>query len=171
MSVEGRAAQSYWRVVGRLIPEELAWPGRLTRGACDPFNAALNYGYGILYAQIERAMVLAGLDPYAGFLHADRPGKPSLVLDATEEFRQAVVDRTIIALVNRGGSLEQEDDGMLTATARKRIAEKVNERLESSELYEGKRLALRLIVQCQARHAAMFLRGEREAYTPFVAAW
>ena len=171
MSVEGRAAQRYWGVVGLLIPGELAWPGRLTRGARDPFNSALNYGYGVLYAQIERAIVLAGLDPYAGFLHADRPGKPSLVLDAIEEFRQAVVDRTIIALVNRGGSLEQDDAGMLSETARRRIAEKVLERLEASDLYEGKRLALRLIVQSQARHAATFLREERPVYTPFVASW
>src|SRR5579875_2612213 len=152
--VEGRAAQRYWGIVGRLIPEALMWPGRLTRGARDPFNSALNYGYGILYAQIERALVLAGLDPYAGFLHADRPGKPSLVLDAIEEFRQAVVDRTILALVNRGGALEQDEMGMLTGAVRRRIAEKVLERLEASDLYEGKRLALRLIIQSQARHAA-----------------
>src|SRR5204862_398077 len=76
--------------------------GREGRGATDPLNAALNYGYGILYAQVERALLLAGLDPYAGFLHADRPGKPSLVLDLIEEFRQAVVDRTLIGQVNRG---------------------------------------------------------------------
>jgi CRISPR-associated protein Cas1 len=115
--------------------------------------------------------VLAGLDPYGGFLHADRPGKPSLVLDAIEEFRQAVVDRTIIAFVNKGTALDQDEAGMLTEVVRRRIAEKVRERLESSEPYEGKRQALRVILQSQARHAATFLRGEREVYTPFVAAW
>ncbi len=61
--------------------------------------------------------------------------------------------------------------GMLTGAVRRRIAEKVLERLEASDLYEGKRLALRLIIQSQARHAAMFLRGERPVYTPFVASW
>ena len=171
MSVEGRAAQRYWRTIGLLIPTELEWRGRETRGARDPFNAALNYGYGVLYAHIERALVLAGLDPYGGFLHADRPGKPSLVLDAVEEFRQAVVDRALLALVNKGTSLEQDEDGRLTEVVRRRIAEKVRERLESTELYEGKRQALRLILQAQARHAATFLRGEREAYVPFVAGW
>src|SRR5438477_161295 len=80
----------------------LAGPGRETRGAVDPLNSALNYGYGVLYAQVEQALILAGLDPYAGFLHADRPGKPSLVLDLIEEVRQTVVDRTVIGLVNRG---------------------------------------------------------------------
>jgi CRISPR-associated protein Cas1 len=171
LSIEGRAAQRYWSVVGLLIPAELGWPGREGRGARDPFNAALNYGYGILYAHVERALVLAGLDPYAGFLHADRPGKPSLVLDAIEEFRQTVVDRTIIAFVNKGSAIDQDESGLLTESVRRRIAEKVRERLEGSEPYEGKRHALRLILQSQARHAATFLRGDREAYVPFVAAW
>lgn len=171
LSVEGRAAQRYWRVVGMLIPQELAWPGRETRGARDPFNAALNYAYGVLYAHIERALVIAGLDPYGGFLHADRPGKPSLVLDAIEEFRQAVVDRTVIAYVNKGSQLTQDEQGLLTESVRRRLAEKVRERLESADLYEGKRHAIRVIMQSQARRAATFLRGERETYTPFVASW
>ena len=171
LSVEGRAAQRYWRVVGMLIPEALEWPGRETRGARDPFNAALNYGYGILYSQVERALVLAGLDPYGGFLHTDRPGKPSLVLDAIEEFRQAVVDRAVIAYVNKGSALEQDDAGLLTEPVRRRLAEKVLERLEATELFEGKRQALRIILQAQARHAATFLRGDRELYTAFVASW
>ncbi|MGH2501876.1 MAG: CRISPR-associated endonuclease Cas1, partial [Ktedonobacterales bacterium] len=123
LSVEGRASQRYWHVVGLLIPERLEWPGRETRGARDVFNAALNYGYAILYTQVERALVLAGLDPYGGFLHTDRPGKPSLVLDAMEEFRQAVVDRAVIALVNKGLALEQGEDGLLTEGARRRIVE------------------------------------------------
>lgn len=171
LSVEGRSSQRYWRVVGRLIPEALSWPGRETRGAADAFNSGLNYGYGVLYAQVERALVLAGLDPYGGFLHTDRPGKPSLVLDAIEEFRQAVVDRALIALVNRGTELEQGEDGRLTEAVRRRIAEKVLERLEATDVYEGKRHALRVILQSQARHAATFLRGERETYVPFVASW
>jgi CRISPR-associated protein Cas1 len=154
-----------------LIPQELAWPGRETRGARDPFNAALNYGYGILYAHIERALVLAGLDPYGGFLHADRPGKPSLVLDAIEEFRHAIIDRVVIAYVNKGSALTQDESGLLTETVRRRLAEKVYERLESTDLYEGKRQALRIILQAQARHGATFLRGERETYAPFVASW
>lgn len=171
LSIEGRAAQRYWRVVGMLIPQELEWPGRETRGARDPFNAALNYGYGILYAHIERALVLAGLDPYGGFLHADRPGKPSLVLDAIEEFRHAIIDRVVIAYVNKGSALTQDGSGLLTETVRRRLAEKVYERLESADLYEGKRQALRIILQAQARHAATFLRDERDRYAPFVASW
>lgn len=171
LSIEGRAAQRYWRVVGMLIPVSLEWPGRETRGARDPFNSALNYGYGVLYATIERALTLAGLDPYGGFLHADRPGKPSLTLDAIEEFRQAVVDRAMIAYVNKGGSLEQGEDGLLSEAPRRRLVERVRERLESADLFEGKRQPLRVVIQAQARHAATFLRSERPDYTPFVASW
>src|SRR5579859_6150606 len=171
MSVEGRAAQRYWTTIARLIPAPLAWPGRETRGAIDPFNSALNYGYGILYSQVERALVLAGLDPYAGFLHADRPGKPSLVLDLIEEFRQTVVDRTIIGMVNKHMPIEQDEQFLLSKVTREKIAEKVKERLESSELYEKKRQALRFILQTQARHLALFVRGERENYEAFVAGW
>jgi CRISP-associated protein Cas1 len=172
MSIEGRAAQKYWATIGRIIPSELNWPRRETRGATDAFNSLLNYGYGILYGQVEQAITLAGLDPYAGFLHADRPGKPSLVLDLIEEFRQTIVDRTIIGMVNKRFAVEQDDEGWLSETTRKKIAEKVLERIEESgELYEKKRQTLRFILQSQARHMALFLRGEREHYEPFIAGW
>ncbi len=171
MSVEGRAAQKYWTAIGRIIPSDLQWPGRETRGATDPFNASLNYGYGILYARVEQALILAGLDPYGGFLHADRPGKPSLVLDLIEEFRQTVVDRTVIGLVNKRFTIEQDDDARLKEATRLKLAEKLRERIESAELYEKKRQAVRFILQSQARHLACFLRGEREQYEPFVAGW
>ncbi len=107
MAVEAQAAKAYWGAFGALLREGAPpWPGRHTRGASDPLNSALNYGYGILYGTIERACLLAGLDPYAGYLHTDRPGKPSLVLDLIEEFRQPVVDRTVLAYFNRGRRLE-----------------------------------------------------------------
>lgn len=114
LGLEGQAAQVYWDMVRLLLRGDLDWPGRQTRGASDAFNQALNYGYGVLYGQVERALVLAGLDPFAGFLHADRPGKPSLVLDLIEEFRQMVVDRTLIGLVNKGVKIAQEERGGLT---------------------------------------------------------
>lgn len=171
MGIEGSAAQVYWDALTRVVPAELGWTGREGRGARDPFNSALNYGYGILYTQIERAVVLAGLDPYAGFAHVDRPGKPSLTLDLIEEFRQPIVDRTMLGLVNKGVKIEQDDKGYLTEDTRKMLAEKVLNRLETPEMYEKKNVPLRIIIQSQARHLATFLRGEREAYRAFVMAW
>lgn len=174
LSIEGRAAQKYWQGVGRLwLPgsADKPWPGRVTQGATDPWNSALNYGYGILYSQVERALVLAGLDPYAGFLHTDRPGKPSLVFDLVEEFRQTVVDRTVMAIFNRGMAIALDEHSRLVEEARRTLADNVLKRLEASEAYEGKHYALRLIIQMQARHLATFLRGERAAYEPFVSSW
>jgi CRISPR-associated protein Cas1 len=171
LSSEGRAAQKYWAGIGKLLLVELNWPGRRTQGASDPFNAALNYGYGILYSQVERALVLAGLDPYAGFLHVDRPGKPSLVFDMVEEFRQTVVDRTVVAMVNRGMALALDERGRLVDEARRTLADTLLKRLEAAEGYEGKRFPLRLIIQLQARHLATFLRGERAVYEAFVSSW
>ena len=171
LSVEGRAAKKYWSALKQVIPERYGWPGRKGRGARDPVNGALNYGYGILYGQIERALVLAGLDPYGGFIHTDRPGKPSLVFDLIEEFRQVVVDRTIVGMANKGMALELDDRGRLVEKSRRVIAEKVLARLEAAERYERKRQSVRAIIQSQARHVATFVRGDRAAYAPFVARW
>ena len=171
LSTEGRAAKKYWAALKHIIPEKYGWPGRKGRGARDPVNGALNYGYGILYGQVERALVLAGLDPYGGFIHADRPGKPSLVFDLIEEFRQVVVDRTIVGMATKGIALELDDKGLLVEKARRAIAEKVLARLEAAERYERKRQPLRVIIQSQARHVATFVRGDRSTYAPFVARW
>jgi CRISPR-associated protein Cas1 len=124
-----------------------------------------------LYPAVERALVLAGLDPYAGFLHVDRPGKPSLVLDLREEFRQAAVDRTVFGLLNKGVKLELDEEGRLTDASRRTLAEKVLERLSSDERYAGKKYPLKMVIQMQARHLATFLRGDRAEYTPFLARW
>ena len=171
LSVEGRAAQKYWRGIKAVLPEGLDWPGREGRGAGDAFNSALNYGYGILYGQVQRALVLAGLDPYGGYIHVDRPGKPSLVLDFIEEFRVPAVDRTILGLVNKGVKIEQDEQGFLTEKTRRFLAEKVLARLEARERYEKKRHGLRAIIQMQARHVATFVRGDREEYEPFLVNW
>jgi len=171
LSIEGRAANCYWDALRSTIPKTYAWPGRERRGARDPVNAALNYGYGILYAQVERAIVLAGLDPYGGYIHVDRPGKPSLVLDMVEEFRVPAVDRVIVGLVNRSVHLGQEKDGLLNAETRRALATKIIERLDKPERYEGKRHTLRAVIQQQARHIATYVRGERSAYRPFTVSW
>jgi CRISPR-associated protein Cas1 len=171
MGIEGRAAQKYWQAVKQVLPEKYQFPGRKGRGATDPINAALNYAYGILYGQVERALVLAGLDPFAGFLHVDRPGKPSLTLDFIEEFRPVVVDRTIFGLANKNVAFEFDEHNLLTRETRRMLAEKIHERLESEVVFEHKRYPIRAVIQMQARHVATFLRGERSAYEPLTLDW
>ena len=172
LAIEGRAAQTYWDGIGRAVPADLGWPGRRGRGARDPVNAALNYGYGVLYGQVERATLLAGLDSYAGFIHADRPGKPSLVLDLIEQFRAPVVDRAILGMIGQGVSLAQDEAGWLNRKTRRTIVDRIINRLEeSTERYERKRQKMRWILQSQARHLATYVRGERAEYRPFISGW
>lgn len=171
LAIEGGAARIYWNAVGQLIPEEYEWKGRTTRGAVDPVNSLLNYGYGILYGQVERALVLAGLDPFAGFVHADRAGKPSLVLDLIEEFRQTAVDRVVVGLVSRHFAVRQDDQGRLLDEVRRDFANHVLEHLESRAKYQGDRHALRHVIQSQARQMASVLRRDAPAYQPFRAEW
>ena len=119
---------------------------------------------------LEQAILLAGLEPFAGFLHADRPGKPSLTLDLLEEFRQPVVDRVVIGMVGKRMPITLREDGLLDDASRQAIAERVVERIEDGlERYEGKRRTLREIIQTQAHHLATYLRGDRPTYTGFVA--
>jgi len=170
LNLEGRGANLYWEAVRKLLLAEAQFPGREHRGARDVVNVCLNYGYGILYGQVEHVIVLAGLDPYGGFVHVDRPGKPSLVLDLIEEFRQMVVDRTVFGLLNRGTEIILED-GRLEDASRRLLADKVLARLEGEEPFEGKKHKLRSILHTQAHHVAAFVRGDRISYKPFVGRW
>ncbi|GAX88395.1 CRISPR-associated endonuclease Cas1 [Effusibacillus lacus] len=169
LSIEGRSAYLYWEVVKKLLKPELGFSGRDHRGATDPVNIVLNYGYGCLQNEISKAILLAGLEECAGFLHVDRSGRPSFVLDFMEEFRQPIVDRTVLALFTKGFSPKMEDDG-LSKESRRVIAQAITERLESKDRYEGKRYQLKTIIQRQAYHLATFLREGRE-YKPFVWSW
>lgn len=171
LSAEGRAAKRYWAGVKLIAPPALAWPGRQGRGATDALNMALNYGYGVLYGEVERSLVLAGLDPYGGFLHTDRPGKPSLVLDMIEPFRSPAVDRAVLAMLGKGTPIKLDAQGRLELDTRKLLAEKVHQRLDAPARYQGKRLSLRAILQAQGRELALFLRTEHDSFSAYVAEW
>jgi CRISPR-associated protein Cas1 len=169
MGLEGVAGRIYWEAVRAIVESKTEFMGRVHQGASDAFNALLNYGYGILYAHVWGAVVNAGLEPFAGYLHVDRPGKPSLVLDLVEEFRQPVVDRTIVAFINLGQQVVM-NDGMLDESTRKTIAQKILERLATRELFRGQQYQIRSIIQMQARSLVGFLRG-KGAYRPFSFRW
>lgn len=171
LAVEGNAARQYWQAVRKLLPESYGWTVRTGRGATDPINSLLNYGYGILYGQVEQALVLAGLDPFAGFVHVDRPGKPSLTLDLIEEFRPAAVDRVVFGLANRRFTVEQDEKGWLSSTTRKQFASHILEHLETEVRHAGQKHPLRQVIQLQARALAGFLRNDRPVYTAFKASW
>lgn len=169
MGLEGVGGRLYWQQIGNMLPEGLGFEGRSHQGATDAVNAALNYGYGILTAHVWGAAMNAGLEPFAGFLHVDRSGKPSLVLDLMEEFRQPVVDRAIFSWLNKGGQVKLVK-GMLDAASKEGVASRVLLRLVATEPHRGKQHQVRSIIQMQARRAASAVRGMR-TYRPFAFKW
>lgn len=171
MAFEANAATLYWGALRNVIPTEYGWEKRTTRGATDPVNSLLNYGYAILRNCVERGIVNAGLDSFAGFIHADRPGKHSLTFDMMEEFRSVAVDRLVIGLLNRKYNVVMDSRGQIDESIRKEYAEKVNEHLRATVRYRGERFAIGYIIQNQARILAAYLRGECDQYEPYKAEW
>jgi CRISPR-associated protein Cas1 len=94
---EGSAGRHYFEALSTCMPEVFAFKGRSFRPAQDEFNAMLNYAYGILYSRIERALMLAGLDPFVGFMHRDDYNSKSLVFDFIEPYR-IYADRFVFRL-------------------------------------------------------------------------
>ncbi|MBF0378417.1 MAG: CRISPR-associated endonuclease Cas1 [Desulfamplus sp.] len=87
LGIEGSASRAYFQCISKVMPEKYQFDGRSRRPAKDPFNAVLNYCYGVLYSRVEKACILAGLDPFVGFMHTDNYNKKSLVFDLIEPFR------------------------------------------------------------------------------------
>lgn len=129
MLLEANAARAYWAGIAELLPRSLGFNCR-DKDSCDPVNLALNYGYGILYPAGFKALLLAGLDPYAGFLHVDRSGKPVLVFDFIEMFRISVVDKPLVDLFLRGWR-PRVDDCVLSVEDRRVLAEAVVKRFST----------------------------------------
>ena len=97
MGFEGKAGRVYWDAINLLLLENFRFETRSRNPAKDEFNCLLNYAYGVLYSIVERACVLAGLDPYVGFVHTDHYQKPSLVFDLIECYR-IWSDETVVGL-------------------------------------------------------------------------
>lgn len=175
LNLEGRAAQHYWGAIAEIL-RPLGFSGRGGRYATDPANSMLNYGYGILMGEVWRAVHYAGLDPYGGFLHADKPGKPSLVLDLMEEFRPHVVDRFVIKLASRRMVLQEGFemvDGvcqMKDNTRRLFLQEFLSDLSSGVRLGQSKLSWSDAMLQ-QARRLAKFLRGECTTYEGFTQYW
>jgi len=128
MGHEGSAASIYWQALVKagLMPSSFA--RRLGHGAGDLGNQVLNYGYAILGSTIWQAIHNAGLEAYCGFLHVDRPGKPSLVLDLMEEYRPWVVDRIVIAnraFFDSKGEMRNEVKSRLITQIKKSLGSRV----------------------------------------------
>ncbi|MFN3479763.1 MAG: group II intron reverse transcriptase/maturase [Thermodesulfovibrionales bacterium] len=169
-SIEGRASSCYWELVEKMLNDDIEFEGRVRKGAKDLVNSLLNYGYGILYSKIWEAILKAGLNPYISYLHKSQDGKPTLVFDLIEEFRQQAVDRPVFSLITKGEKLEMEK-GFLTDETRKKVAEKVLERIHNIEVFRGEEKRLSQIIKEQAKSVANFLEGKISLYRPYIGKW
>jgi CRISP-associated protein Cas1 len=165
MGIEGKAADGYWAALAKtgLLPQ--SFKGREHRGAKDIVNSSLNYGYSILASRIWTCLINAGLEPYLGVIHTERPGKPSLVLDLMEEYRSWVVDRTIIKLRNFF-----ENKSVFDQAAKKRVVNDVLSVFQKKHKYGNKKLTLDSIIQRQTYRLAGVFSGDRK-YKPFLFNW
>jgi CRISPR-associated protein Cas1 len=178
LGIEGQAAKRYVSRWPHLISDhaQIRAPAtRTSRPPTDPVNAALSFGYGMLRVAVHGAIEHAGLDPYIGYLHGIRPGKPALALDLMEEMRALLVDRLVFTALNRrqlqpkhftvhlGGACELNDDGRraylgLWSEARRR---------SWPHQHLGRQVAAATIPIIQARLLARHLRGDLGRYVPW----
>jgi len=177
--VEGMGAATYFGVFASLLKqqrEDFSFTTRSRRPPRDRINCLLSFLYALVRHDCIAALTSIGLDPFVGYLHAERPNRPALALDLMEEFRPWLADRLAVTLINRqqigpddfkireGGAVEFTDAG------RKRVIkayqERKQEKLTHPLLDQEFRIAQLPFVQ--ARVLARYLRGDLPDYLPFV---
>jgi group II intron reverse transcriptase/maturase/CRISPR-associated endonuclease Cas1 len=164
MGIEGSSANAYWNGVSKIMEIEFK---RITKGAKDKINSTLNYAYGILYGKVQYSLIKAGLNIYVSYLHSLDETKPTLVYDMIEEFRTYVVDREIVAMVNRNEKIKLDDNGLLDKESRKNIAKNIFERLASYTKYRNKQIKIENIILSQAYLLKDAIINNKK-YKPFI---
>jgi len=176
---EGDAARVYFGVFGRLIgvpEEEFYFRWRNRRPPLDNMNALLSFVYTLLTHDVTAALEAVGLDPAVGYLHRDRPGRPSLGLDLVEELRPVIADRLTLSLVNRrqvqaSGFRKTESGGVVMDDAtRKEVLVAYQKRKQEEILHPflQERAAFGLVPHLQATLLARFIRGDLDGYPSFL---
>ena len=164
MGLEGKASNDYWKGVKHFIPKEIGFESR-TKKPTDLLNSILNYGYAILASEITKSILVNGLDPYCGLLHFDMDNRTSLTFDLIEPFRQQIVDKTVIGLVNRRQiTLEDMDkrNNTIKLEARKLIVEKILSKVYSTITYNNETVSYSdLIVKQSDNLVRSLLYGEK----------
>ena len=177
--LEGVGAAAYFGVFDHMLlnrKEDFFFRGRSRRPPLDRVNAMLSFAYSLLAHDCARALESVGLDPYVGFLHRDRPGRESLALDLMEELRPCMADRFVLTLVNnrmvRPEDFQAQDSGavLLTDEGRKKFLKAWQERKRDTltHPYLNEKMSWGLIPYVQALLLARYLRGDLDAYPPFL---
>jgi len=177
--IEGDSASTYFGAFNHLFTAQrdvFAFSVRSRRPPLDPVNALLSFLYAMLGHDARAACEASGLDPAVGYLHRDRPGRPGLALDLMEELRPVLADRLVVSLINRqqvradgfrateAGGVEMDD------ATRKVVLTAYQERKQETLTHPflGEKTTLGLVIHLQARLLARHLRGELDAYPPFI---
>ncbi len=175
--VEGAGTAVYFQQFDNLLKVDgISFPGRVRRPPTDPVNSLLSFGYVLLHKDLYAVCNLVGFDPYIGYLHADRHGKPSLALDLMEEFRPVLVDGMVLSLINKRmispadfevslGRIHRMKKGALKTFLRV-YEERKRDEIKHPAL--GHRVTYWRALELQARILAKVLVGELERYTPFL---
>jgi CRISPR-associated protein Cas1 len=176
--VEGDAAKLYFSVFKHLITcqkDDFSFSGRSKRPPLDNMNALLSFLYTLVTHDVVSALEGVGLDPAVGFLHKDRPGRPSLALDIMEELRPILADRTALTLVNRcqirsSGFKKTESGAVIMDDETRRVvlhSYQTRKRDEILHPFIEEKIPLGLVPHIQALLLARFLRGDIDGYPPF----
>jgi CRISPR-associated protein Cas1 len=176
---EGEAAREYFRVFDHLIrhqKEDFKFHERSRRPPLDNVNALLSFVYTLLAHDVVSALESVGLDPFVGFLHRDRPGRPSLALDLMEELRPYLADRLVVSLINlrqvRGAGFNRTESGAVEMddVTRKAVlvAYQKRKRDEIEHPFLKEKIHVGLVPYAQAQLLGRYLRGELDAYPPFI---
>lgn len=177
--MEGDGARTYFGVFDHLITSQkdgFFFRERTRRPPLDNLNAMLSFVYTLLVHDVSAALETVGLDPAVGSLHRDRPGRPSLALDLMEELRPVLADRVVLSLINRqqvkpsGFRTTETGAVLMDETTRKEVLLAYQERKQEEirHPFLNEKVEFGLLPHVQALLFARFLRGDLDAYPPFL---
>ncbi len=168
MGLEGAAGKTYFDALNFIMPERFKFNGRSRMPAKDEFNCLLNYGYGVLYSMVEKACIIAGLDPYVGIIHTDHYNKKSLVFDLIEMFRY-LVDEVVVYMFSQRKVKKEYCEGIkngltLNKEGKAALIQELNETFEKGVRYRGRNIKNRDIIQFECHRIANgLIKGEEDA--------
>ncbi len=168
LSIEGEGGRVYFECISALMPEKYKFEGRSRNPAKDQFNALLNYAYGILYSKVEKACIVAGLDPYVGIIHTDHYNKQSFVFDLIENYRiwaDTVVINMIAGRKVKDEFFEPSGVGIkLNKDGKAALISELNSFLDEKIRYKGRNVKREYVIQLDCHAIANSLIGAKDEF-------
>jgi CRISP-associated protein Cas1 len=177
LGIEGAAARLYFSQFSTMLASEFGFDftGRNRRPPRDEVNCMLSFAYSLLAKDLTAVTFGVGFDPYLGFLHRPRFGRPALALDLAEEFRPLIAESVVVGAINNGeiklsDFIKRSEAVALTTDGRRSLIRAYERRLDTEITHPtfGYTISYRRVMEVQARILAAFLLGDVPDYTPFV---